>query len=185
MHTFYSTQSQDCITHRTLFILSTTVVLSFCDVNYIECDFLNLNFVFASKPKLFSLLAPSPPLGLMAYNTSSTSIMVTWQLPQYPNGFIRGYQVRYLVLGGNSSFVNVSMALTSAQLTGLLVYTVYNVSVRALTIGYSNFTDVFTVSTDEGGKYSSIYKLIYWDQSQFADEIKQFHDCAAACRLVL
>ena len=89
---------------------------------------------------------------MTAYNTSSTTIMVTWQRPQYPNGIIRGYQMSYTPQGGNASLLNISSANSSILLTGLQIYKVYNVSLRVLTAAYSNFSSVFSVSTDEGGK---------------------------------
>eukprot|EP00731_Ephydatia_muelleri_P029842 Em0021g365a len=94
--------------------------------------------------------APSPPLNVMAYNISSTSIMVTWQPPLTPNGIIRGYQVNYFVTGGNGATSVVDTNVTnSTLLTGLSIYTTYTIFVRAMTVVYGNSTLV-DVSTDEG-----------------------------------
>eukprot|EP00731_Ephydatia_muelleri_P029835 Em0021g358a len=104
---------------------------------------------------------PPPPLNVTAYNTSSTTIMVTWQRPQYPNGIIRGYQMSYTPQGGNASLLNISSANSSILLTGLQIYKVYNVSLRVLTAAYSNFSSVFSVSTDEGASSAPLNVTVY------------------------
>ena len=79
--------------------------------------------------------------------------MVTWQRPQFPNGIIRGYQIRYIPQGGNDQTLNVGPADSSTLLIGLEIYKLYYISVSVQTIQYSNFTNDIAVSTDEGGKH--------------------------------
>ena len=101
-----------------------------------------------------TILAPSPPLNVVAYNTSSTSIVVTWQPPQLPNGIIRGYQVNYTLSGGagTTSVVNTNVT-NSTLLTGLSIYKKYIVFVRALTVTLGNSSFDIMVSTNEDGMF--------------------------------
>ena len=43
----------------------------------------------------FECIEPSPVIGLTAVSINSESIMVTWALPQYPNGPLSGYRIYY------------------------------------------------------------------------------------------
>ena len=133
-------------------------------------------YVIQCLEHYFSLLGPPPPLNVAAYNTSSTSVMVTWQRPRYPNGIIRGYQISYTPQGGNAQLLNTSGTNSSTLLTGLQIYKVYNVSVRVLTVAYSNFSSIFTVSTDEGGKHkaqrhSTVTQTRITNNSKFHDDV--------------
>ena len=97
----------------------------------------------------------------MAYNTSSTSIMVTWQSPLTPNGMIRGYQVNYFVTGGNGATSVVDTNVTdSTVLTGLSIYTNYTIFVRAKTVTLGDNSISVMVSTNEDGKYSMCMLII-------------------------
>ena len=102
---------------------------------------------------LLNCSAPSAPLNVMAYNTSSTSIMVTWQPPLSPNGIIRSYQVSYLANGGTSLVTNDTGVVTSTLLTGLSIYTTYTIFVKARTITLGNNSTTIIVSTDEYCKH--------------------------------
>ena len=107
--------------------------------------------------------APFPPLSVMAYNTSSTSIMVTWQPPQSTNGIIRGYQVNYTSSGGTwtTSVVDTGV-INSIVLTNLSIYTTYTIFVRARTVTLGNSSTSIFVSTNEDGKFlfADIYRHI-------------------------
>ena len=105
-------------------------------------------------------LAPSPPLSAMAYNTSSTSIMVTWQPPQSPNGIIRGYQVNYTSSGGTWTTAVVDTNVTnSTLLTGLSIYTTYTIFVKARTVTLGNSSAIVIVSTNEDGKFLFAFRV--------------------------
>ena len=80
--------------------------------------------------------------------------MVTWQPPQFPNGIIRGYQVNYTLSGGagTTSVVNTDVT-NSTLLTGLSIYKVYIISVRALTVTLGNSSSTVLVSTNEDGMF--------------------------------
>ena len=117
-----------------------------CHIEYVLCIPPDLDT--ATHP------APSPPLSMMAYNTSSTSIMVTWQPPQSPNGIIRGYQVNYTSSGGTWTIVEVDTNVTnSTLLTGLSIYTTYTIIVKARTVTLGNRSAIVIVSTNEDGKF--------------------------------
>ena len=99
-------------------------------------------------------LAPSPPLSVKAYNTSFTSIMVTWHPPQSPNGIIRGYQVNYTSSEGTWTTAVVDTNVTnSTLLTGLSIYTTYTIIVKARTVTLGNSSAIVIVSTNEDGTF--------------------------------
>ncbi|XP_022784712.1 protein sidekick-1-like isoform X2 [Stylophora pistillata] len=78
-----------------------------------------------------------PPTNLAAYNTSSTSLMVTWNpVPLgFTHGIVRGYMVLYKrEKYGNESYSNITSSVTSANLTSLDKFTMYLIKVLAFTI---------------------------------------------------
>lgn len=103
----------------------------------------------------FLFTVPSlPPTQLTAYNTSSTSLMVTWlPVPDgYVHGILRGYRL-LLKIDEDSFYQNVTTVNRSFELTGLEKFTNYSVKVLAFTrIGDGNISDPVIVSTDEDGK---------------------------------
>ena len=111
-----------------------------------------------------TILASSPPLNVMAYNTSSTSIMVTWQPPQFRNGIIRGYQVNYTVSGGagTTSVMNTNVT-NSTLLTGLSINKEYIIYVRAMTVTLGISSSMVMISTNEDGMFHVLlYDLKYY-----------------------
>ena len=96
-----------------------------------------------------------PPTDIRAYNTSSTSLTVTWNpVPQgYTHGIVLGYLVFYKRqqdLDGN--FINASSLVFSADLEGLDKFTVYVVKVLAFTIkGNGVISNETSVKTHEDG----------------------------------
>lgn len=127
---------------------------------------------------IFPLVPTSPPANLTAYNTSSTSIRVSWDPVPKPfrQGFILGYRV-YLIgthgqpeqnlrrrkrtstPTGNEIFMDTANLTTEFQ--GLEKYSNYCVQAVAYTrVGESNRTNVTCAFTDEDGEYSQDYSLI-------------------------
>lgn len=95
-----------------------------------------------------------PPTRLAAYNTSSTSVMVTWlPVPDgYVHGILRGYRL-FFKIDEDRFYQNVTTLNQSFELTGLEKFTNYSVKVLAFTrIGDGNVSDPVLVSTDEDGK---------------------------------
>ena len=96
-----------------------------------------------------------PPTDIRAYNTSSTSLTVTWNpVPQgYTHGIVLGYLVFYKRqqdVDGN--FINASSLVLSADLEGLDKFTVYVVKVLAFTIkGNGVVSNETSVRTHEDG----------------------------------
>ena len=54
---------------------------------------------------IICIVAPTEPVSLKTSFTPPTSLMVTWDQPVEPNGVLKYYNVRYLQLGGNDSFM--------------------------------------------------------------------------------
>ena len=104
---------------------------------------------------LFSV--PSlPPQDVFGFNTSSQSIMVTFSpVPQkHRRGIVRKYKLQYSSLG-EQQFNGIKVFtrnVTSVEVTGLLKFTNYSITVAAFTVEYSNFSTPITVSTAEDGK---------------------------------
>eukprot|EP00117_Sycon_ciliatum_P021825 scpid64862/ scgid19005/ Neuronal cell adhesion molecule; Neuronal surface protein Bravo; NgCAM-related cell adhesion molecule len=87
-----------------------------------------LTVVFAAVP----LTGPSIQTTMAL---SSSSIYVNWSVvaQQELNGVLQGYQVLYIDTAGQNKSVEVNATVTSAVLTNLTAYTVYDVSVKART----------------------------------------------------
>lgn len=78
------------------------------------------------------------PVNLIVQNISANSLSVSWERPSEidVNGILRRYDVEYFIEGeSNTQTVTVSGANLSTTLEGLNNYTIYNVSVYAVTIG--------------------------------------------------
>ena len=98
------------------------------------------------------------PTNLTAWNTSSTSVHMTWnEIPfDHQNGIILGYRI-YIRKGG--SIGGWFVADTSEKYftkAGLELWTMYDVKVSGRTsVGEGNLSEVFRVRTDQDGKHSS------------------------------
>ena len=94
---------------------------------------------------------------MRSYNTSSTSVNVTWhRVPAgFVHGILRGYRVFYSRT--KDSGANTMQAVLPANkwhvhLTGLEKFTNYTIQVAAFTrIGDGAMSRALTVSTDEDG----------------------------------
>jgi len=132
------------------------------------------------KKKQSSLLisVPSqPPTDLAAYNTSSTSLQVTWgEVPKgFVHGILLGYRVFYKRTGDkNDSYVNSTTGPNERKLhiSGLEKFTAYSVKVLAFTRKGDGAVSInISVLTDEDGrllKFLSVnilpllnYKLVW------------------------
>ncbi|CAL8324769.1 unnamed protein product [Gadus morhua 'NCC'] len=92
----------------------------------------------------------SPPILVSAKNLSSSSISVVWQRPLEANGEITEY--RLTLLGPRAS--NTTTAHTSLTLADLVPYTVYNLSIVALTRKGPGPALWLLLHTDEAGPMS-------------------------------
>ena len=135
-----------------------------------------INFLKKNKRKntlslFFFLSVPTwKPADIAARNTSSTSILLSWQPvadPYYLHGILRGYTVMYNRVDGLLPAVQMTMGSSdlSLELGGLDEYVEYRFEVRAFTIkGVGPFTHI-NCMTDQDGKTSkkplSSYKLLY------------------------
>ena len=109
---------------------------------------------------VFLSSAPSSaPGSLQGYNTSSTSIKVTWQSPAAvnQNGILTGFTVYYQAVGG--AFTNGTVQqkvvgnVSEVELTGLEIYVEYNINVTASTAAGEGPPSVsILVRTAEDGK---------------------------------
>ena len=109
----------------------------------------------------FDLLAPSAaPGNVQGYNTSSSSIRVTWAsvAAVHQNGIIVSYRVSYQAVGG--SFIDgtkrdkqVAGASNQADLTGLEANVEYNITVYASTSAGEGPSSIsIAVKTTKAGK---------------------------------
>ena len=117
---------------------------------------LNLKFQFFSVPS-------APPISVQGYNTSSTSIFVSWgEVPvSDQNGVILSYTVTYQALPpyaspGSKLTKTVNAPNTSVTLEDLNEFTDYNITVFASTIkGGGTISAPIIVRTDEDSKYTN------------------------------
>ena len=126
--------------------------------------------------KLFSLqTVPSAPLNTAVTNTTSTSVLVSWSPPLYPNGITLAYKIS---LVGVESFnpvpntfynstkhtvmVNSSDENTDLELTDLVPYSLYNITITAMNrAGYGEPSEPISVRTREDGE------CVYYVQIMF------------------
>eukprot|EP00731_Ephydatia_muelleri_P037955 Em0610g2a len=135
--------------------------------NYTTCKLIDLNpftsyyiciraktavgFGEESVPLTISTLedVPSPPLNLKVQNVTSTSVTVTWEPPQNPNGGSLGYEVSYTPKEGSTSVTKLKN-YTTCKLIDLKPFTAYYICVRAKTaVGFGEGSVSLTVSTKE------------------------------------
>ena len=95
------------------------------------------------------------PQNVSGRNTSSTSILVSWEAVQadLQNGIITGYNITYQSLTENDNgFVTAGPNDRQANLTGLKKFVEYNISVVAFTVKGDGPPSVIVVRTDQDGK---------------------------------
>ena len=108
---------------------------------------------------------PGPPINVQAYNTSSTSLNITWDhvLPNERYEDVIAYKI---ILNSVNDQTGVSMVLQRMKAacngnngmysheTHLNIFTPYEIIVASVVrTGIGNFTEKITVLTDEDGEY--------------------------------
>ncbi|XP_035795096.1 cytokine receptor-like isoform X2 [Anopheles albimanus] len=93
--------------------------------------------------------APSPPRNLTLQSVTNDSITLSWKAPEHINSGKMSYEIRY-----NNDTLRYSVEDPNSDVettvSRLNAFTLYNISVRALTIGYSNASEQLTVRTRVG-----------------------------------
>ena len=97
-----------------------------------------------------SFLVIPPPMGLTANDVRSTSLMISWQVPDDLKGFITEYQVSYTMHDGSKQLHKVQDA-TSAELASLEPDTDYTIRVRAKSmVEFGEYSIPITIHTASG-----------------------------------
>ena len=96
--------------------------------------------------------APSPPVNVNVTVIDSTSLSVSWGVPEFPQGQIEFYQVEYSSPCSSTVRTNTSNNITEAVLSGLSPFTEYRVRVRAFTVEFGDFSMDQTATTAEDGR---------------------------------
>ena len=96
--------------------------------------------------------APSPPVNVNVTVVNSTSLSVSWGVPESPQGEVEFYQVEYSSPCSSTAHTNTSNNITEAVLSGLSPSAEYRVRVRAFTVEFGDFSMDQTVTTDEDGR---------------------------------
>ena len=132
------------------------------------------------------LSAPSmPPANITAFNTSSTSLRITWsEVPEnHRNEIVRQYRLFYqdtdwqlgplmnvtvpTKFSQQSNLTNMMHNWTSSpstheqysvNLTGLNIFRIYTIQLQAITVAAGNISEPLRVRTDED---STLYKILY------------------------
>ena len=103
--------------------------------------------------------APARAPDIVAYNSSSTSLIVTWShLPkQYFNGEPLGYNVRYHPVGLERNIHFETVTYTNiTELTNLSAFTIYVINVSAVSSGgVGPWNTIKARTNDAGTKYSN------------------------------
>ena len=113
-----------------------------------------------------TLLVPGPPTGVHGYNTSSTSIAISWNLIPSDARYepVVAYEVT-IVNTNNSTGKPLALKIMksvcsnngsmSLQRTQLEKFTPYTITIAVVTRkGLTNTTERITVFTDEDSKYT-------------------------------
>ena len=99
------------------------------------------------------------PTNVTAYDTSSTSINITWQpIPSdHVNGILLDYNVIYRRIDkpkDNFSMVTVNSTVLHTELSGLGKYKQYSIQVAGRTgAGLGNFSEPVFVRTEQDGSF--------------------------------
>ena len=98
-----------------------------------------------------------PPTNVTAYNTSSTSVNVTWQPipPDHVNGIILAYHMVYWrvdKVNDTITAITTNSTTLNVELTGLGKFKLYSIQVAGGTVaGLGNFSNYVYVRTAEDG----------------------------------
>ena len=151
-----------------------------CTSSYMLCTF----WFFCFLRWFFLYLSPvpdHPPSNVTAYNTSSTSINVTWQRipPDHVNGILLGYHVRYWRADKPNDNISVAVAnrtVLNTELTGLGKYKLYSIQVAGRTVaGVGNFSNPVFVRTEQDGRSCIVHCRC----------LKIFNDRASNSRIIV
>ena len=96
----------------------------------------------------------SPPRDVVVTGTTSTSVMISWSLPELPNGVIILYKVyiTYVDCLGNTNGTQFVNNGNSFEVVGLSPYQMVQVQVSASTsVGEGPRSDLVTGRSDESG----------------------------------
>ena len=87
-------------------------------------------------------------------NTSSTSLRISWLPPpvEDQNGIITAYNITYVTNGESEIMNSTSDSAQFIELTGLLKFRTYNISVAASTRVGIGPSETVTVTTDTDGE---------------------------------
>ena len=88
------------------------------------------------------MVAPGRPI-LRHINPTSTTLFISWQVPQITGGFIRSYHIQYdegLQLSGRNEIV-VAPTPLHYTITGLSPATLYTVRVAAFTVALGSYSN--------------------------------------------
>ena len=102
---------------------------------------------------LYCVVPSAPPENLTGMFSSATSLLISWFPPpeQDQNGDIMGYNISYFKVDNSDTVRYTSAEETMINITGLMVYTEYSVSVAAYTsLGTGPFDSIIE-RTDSSG----------------------------------
>ena len=112
------------------------------------------------------LLVPSAgPSNITAQNTSSSSIIVTWDdvLEEHRNGIIIGYKVYIKKVGSEGGWQTEEMSQKTFSKSGLDLWAFYDIKISAKTsVGEGTQSSIVRVRTDEDGEYPAEYFLLIY-----------------------
>ena len=104
-------------------------------------------------------VAPSEPLNVTAMSINSTSVLITWEQPESPNGILRFYRVTYTSAqppDATPITVNTIDNSTSEIIGGLEPFTAYRVFVVGVTVEEGPPSEVVMIMTNESGRCSAV-----------------------------
>ena len=107
--------------------------------------------ILLSNSLLTAFSAPSPPVNIAVSLVNSTSLYITWGVPEFPRGVIEFYQVEYSSVCSGTTLINTTDNSTDTLLSGLNPFTEYTVNVRAFTVEFGNFSVERSRMTSEDG----------------------------------
>ena len=104
------------------------------------------------------------PLELMVQNSSANSLSVSWQRPEQEdlNGILIRYDIEYFIAEEpNPQILSESVDTLTTMLMALNNYTIYNVSVYAVTIGRGPPANQQERTSENGGLTLSVFAFVF------------------------
>lgn len=134
---------------------------------------LKLGYILLSESKLIqylyskeyhathahTLTVPSPPTNIVITNITSTSALVRWSAPTFPNGEILLYSISIMDESSDVRLLNSTIAEIDLLLDSLRPFTEYSVTLYAMNSVMGEVSELMQFTTLEDGECMTLYRV--------------------------